>query len=324
VGLKKPGAVTTDTANQFAGADDKAVPVSADRLLLEDSAAGEPLAVSSLDGLDPEQRAIELGNRLRIRSPGLAKELHDVSLRQLEDEDRRKSGLEAKASGLLQAVGISLALLTAFGGAIIIKPEFVAALGSAAWFVRFLLLAAVLAGIGAATCALLALKVTEYRTLRDEDVFNEESLHEADSAYKSDQPDTDRNSVAYYHRYMTIAHWRIYWYVFGLHKKKAKIVRYGQLCFFALLVSFVLLAGMVILGDGDAGRSCEAAAERQHVDRGVARRRDRHLRREPSDPEGERRDGLDDLDCVHRDQHAHVLAQLESYSSREYGAGGVR
>ena len=211
-------------------------------------AHGELAAETSLADLGSDERAKEVADRLRIGSPGLAKELHDISLRRLEDEDRRKTGLEAKAAGLLQAVGISLALMTAFGGAIIVEPDFVSVLGSAVWLVRLFLLLAVLAGVTAAVCALLAQMVTEYRTIGDDDVFNRESLRQADSRSDPDDASTDGRAVAYYHRYMALAHWRVYWYVFELHKKKAKIVWYGQVCFVALLISFLLLGATIVLG----------------------------------------------------------------------------
>lgn len=190
-------------------------------------------------GLNSEARALELQRRLSTVPAVVAKLMHDASLRQLEEGERRKVQIEEKASAMLQAVGLSLGLLTTFGGAALAYPDFVASLGGVTTLVaRGLLLFTFLVGILVAHFALKALKVSEFRTLSDDDLFNEQAIAQAAVV-----PDTDE---LYFHRYLTLAAFRIYWHNFELIEAKATAVHRSQKSFFCLLICLLLLAALVI------------------------------------------------------------------------------
>lgn len=208
--------------------------------------ASSPSAVAPLK--EPDDLDLDtINKRLLLHSPALVDELHKITVGWLEGEERRKSALEGKASGLLSTVGIAISLLTAVGGALLTNEHFIRGLGAATLPVSGLLAAAILSGLLAAYFALRTVKITAYHAVKDSEVFNTEALNGADNYYKSDDKDADKHALAFYRRYIILHYIQVYRHNANVNNRKAKEVALAQLFFFSQLVLLLSLALTVLL-----------------------------------------------------------------------------
>jgi hypothetical protein len=171
-----------------------------------------------------------------LRSTKLVDELYDLAKRQAASEDKRETNLSAKAVSLLSVTGLSLTVAFTFGGVLLQRPEYLAALGRA----RVPLVVApyalaLIAGMAASWFALRSLLVrSDYRDVAEEDVFGKE-LDGADE--KAD------DGLPVYRRFLTVHLWLIAQETSKIHDQKATQIARGQRCFFAFLLLLVPIGG---------------------------------------------------------------------------------
>lgn len=189
-------------------------------------------------GTDPTPRLTgkELVDRMCLRSSTLVDEVYDLAKRQIASEDRRETNLSAKAVSLLSATGLSLTVAFTFGGVLLQRPEYLAALGSA----RVPLVVApyalaLVAGMAASWFALRALLVrSDYRDVAEDDVFGKE-LDAADEKVDEGLP--------MYRRFLAVHLWLIFQETSKIHEHKATQIARGQKCFFAFLLLLLPIGG---------------------------------------------------------------------------------
>ena len=173
---------------------------------------------------------------MRLRSTKLVDEVYDLAKRQIASEDRRETNLGAKAVSLLSVTGLSLTVAFTFGGVLLQRPEYLAALGTA----RLPLVVgpyalALLAGMAASWFAVRALLVrSDYRDVAEEDVFGKE-LEGADEKVDAGLP--------VYRRFLTVHLWLIFQETSKIHEQKATQIARGQKCFFAFLLFLLPIGG---------------------------------------------------------------------------------
>ncbi|WP_147468404.1 hypothetical protein [Corallococcus interemptor] len=126
--------------------------------------------------------ADELINRLRLNSPDLAEELYKISKEYLASETARENNLNAKATSLLTASGLSLTVAFTFGGMLIQHPEYLSSLwGLWPYIVPIFYGVALLAGLSASAIAVWSLLIRgDYVGISEQDVFNPSVLIDSD------------------------------------------------------------------------------------------------------------------------------------------------
>lgn len=185
----------------------------------------------------------ELRSRLCLNSSSLVEEIHATLLRQLQSEDLRESRLDAKAQGLLGTAGLSLTLAFTFGNILLGHPEYFRAAGS---MVPILFALALLAGMLSSAFAVAALLVrAAYGTLTDGDIFNKDYLAEIDEKPNDEKAIANKTSQRLYRRFIMIQNWKMFHLHFKVHERKAKHIKYSQICFLAFLFSLTLIGGAV-------------------------------------------------------------------------------
>jgi hypothetical protein len=198
----------------------------------------------------------ELRDRVNLHSPLLVKELHETTLRQIQSETGRQTRLDGKATSLLTATGLSLTVAFAFGGQILIAhADKLKAYGHRWWIAVVVTYSlAVLSGLFASFFATWALRVHgAHGTVSEDNVFNDDVLKAADQADAEHSDDPVKAAAARdvgltnYRRYITIHLWHIVQVQHQIQEKKASIIRYGQLCFMAFLVSLVIICGFMVI-----------------------------------------------------------------------------
>jgi len=116
----------------------------------------------------------ELAERLRLKSPALVDEIYSIAQRQTQAEAGRQTRLDAKASSLLTAAGLSLTVAFTFGGQVLLaRATELRQLGAVRWsivLVTFLL--AIVTGLLASIFAVMALRVREYLSVNEQTVFD--------------------------------------------------------------------------------------------------------------------------------------------------------
>lgn len=177
----------------------------------------------------PQLTGDELVERVRLRSPRLVDEVYDLAKRQIASEDRRETNLSAKAVSLLGVTGLSLTVAFTFGGVLLQRPAYLAALGG--WRVPLVVVPyalALVAGLAASGFALRSLLIrSEYRDVSEQDVFGNE-LASADERGDEGLPT--------YRRYLAVHFWLIFQQTSSIHEEKATQIARGQKLFFAFLL----------------------------------------------------------------------------------------
>lgn len=184
----------------------------------------------------PRLTAVELVERVRLNSPELAGEVYDVAKMQLANEEKRETNLSAKAVSLLSVTGLSLTVAFTFGGVLLQRPVYLAALGG--WRYLFVVAPyalALIAGMAASLFALRALAVrSDYRSIAERDVFGQE-LTGADTSGAA-------GPVAY-RRFLAVHFWLIFQNNWDIHEAKATQIERGQQFFVAFLLLLLPIGG---------------------------------------------------------------------------------
>lgn len=192
--------------------------------------------------------AAEIKEAVALESPSLVKEVYELVQRQLQSEAARQTILDGKANSLLTAVGLSLTLSISIGYQMVLGQQ-TAANSMPQWY-RNLLVIVLTLGTGFALAssihAIYSLRVSKcYRAVNAEDIFNKDILRLASSHGAT--PDAGERSVTIYRRYLMPQLWDIVQNDFMVHERKATIVKRGQNCFLAFVVSLVALSGLIAL-----------------------------------------------------------------------------
>ncbi len=184
-----------------------------------------PPAVS----LTPEK----LRERFALNSPPLVAELYASALRGISDETARLSRLDSKATSLLTAAGLSVAVATA----LVARSGIAAGLGPA-WIAVFLL--ALAAGFAAAACAVAALFVRDQSAPHVDAMLDETTLQESNAA-DTDDDGKSPFALMVYQKRLAPHYWSVVLRQQPVLARKARWVKRGQACFLAFLfVLFVI------------------------------------------------------------------------------------
>lgn len=191
---------------------------------------------SSSSGLRPDV----IFERMQLAPPLLVKEINDLVVRQIAHETSRQQRLDAKATSLLGAVGLSLTVVSTFGVQILTSlapaadkhPWRAVGLGGVS-------LAATMLGLGAAVCAIRTLTVRSYAGVGGEAIF----LLEAIEAAKAEGESKDEQEVglAVYRRMMVEHLWPVVQRQEEIHANKAWWVALGHVLFLFFLLCIPLM-----------------------------------------------------------------------------------
>lgn len=187
----------------------------------------------------------ELIRRAQINSPELVAELQSVVVRQVAEEASREQRIDTKATALLSAVGLSVALVSMLAG-----PTLVKALERAPdWLslsAKFALAIAAGLAIGTGVIAVLVLRVRAYGSPHEEAVWNASELRAADADPKDD--DDVKLGVTIYRRYMLVAMWEAHQKTQRVNTDRARLLYWGQIAFIAFCCAMVILGGLLVAG----------------------------------------------------------------------------
>jgi hypothetical protein len=214
-------------------------------------ASSEPIPPGAADArpageTEPTLTPEVLRERLTLGSPALVREIYEIQLRQIQYEVGRQTRLDAKATSLLTAAGLSLTVAFTFGGQIVLAhlhDELAFHVGAVVAFA-----VATLCGLASAGFAIRALLVHDaFRTINEASVFSLRALKEADADYQSGAEDGDEAAVTQYRKSL-IPHLLEIWQTNGRsNEDKAKIVKRGQLFFGLFLVALIVICFTVAL-----------------------------------------------------------------------------
>jgi cytochrome bd-type quinol oxidase subunit 1 len=169
------------------------------------------------------------------------KELYEIAQRQIQSETARQTRLDAKATSLLTAAGLSLTVAFTFGGQVLLKlPDaFRIAHAVTVWSFRV----AVVTGLAAAILAVWALLVREdYMAVNEEAVFDRGLLHEADA----ENVEFPEAGITEYRKALTKHLWIIGQQLQRNNTRKARDIKLGQLCFVLFLFALIFICLSVV------------------------------------------------------------------------------
>lgn len=196
---------------------------------------------------EPARLTYEQLKERAARSPHIVNELYDVAQKQILAETGRQGRLDAKATSLLGAVGLSLTVAFTFGGSLITNHSTFAAHSLVYAVISTCFFLAVALGIAAGGFALGALLVRQgYVALSEQAVFDDETLALADG-----QEDAEVG-VAVYKRFLLVQLWDIARTNAATQDRKAVLIRRGQVVFGVFLLCLVVmcLAESVVMHAG--------------------------------------------------------------------------
>jgi len=182
----------------------------------------------------------ELARRLALGSPKLVEELWTVTQKQLEVEVARHGRLDAKATSLLTAAGLSLTVAFTFGSTLLKEAK-----SFDAWHIPIILIfgVTIICGLMAAFNAVHGLALREQLGVNEEAIFDPEALKEADAEETAEAG----NGVMEYRKGRIIHFWTIRQRYWESYQHKAKIVKHGQYWFLAFLACLLVLCVFNVL-----------------------------------------------------------------------------
>ncbi len=220
----------------------------------------------------------QVREELRISAPHLVGDLYDTTRAMVDSEYDRWKDLEGKATSLLSAVGVSVAVVSAYSS--VAFQEMLSACGTLWVTVPFAtaMAATLIAGMVSASNALAAIRVgPTRRVLSDGDVFRHEVLESADVTPESSssveyngsvraeppsfpsalQSDTQVSSSASppdplaWRKYMIAARYELVQQNSRANDRIAAVVRRGQCAFgwFVLGLSLLAISSITMLGN---------------------------------------------------------------------------
>lgn len=226
-----------------------------------DESAGLEVAGASaaseapLSALEGRARSTTIAQRLADFAPSsdLAKEIHDATIRQLAEEERRRTGIEAKASGLIQSVGISLTLLTTFGASLLSNESLRRSAGDLVFLWKSALMLGVAAGLAVTWYALQALKIGTSKGMSAEDIFDRKTLLTA-TTLAAAAPGT-KADVAHYFRFLAVNNDQLFTHNSRRSEEKADWVKKAQKAHAFMLAALAALALFIVIADPPAEKS---------------------------------------------------------------------
>lgn len=192
----------------------------------------------------------QIKERMRLENLELVASIYDIVTRQVQAEVGRQTRLDAKATSLLTAAGVSVTLASVFGSTLAVNAS-----RFQPWIV-WPYSVAVACGLAAGFFSVWSLLVRDtYRTVSEEAVFDKESLEHADT-----------QGLARYQRFMVVHLWMVYRENSAVHDRKALLIGRGQrfyLGFLAtlLFVCVALLHGLIVVYGEAAANERSPAAE---------------------------------------------------------------
>ncbi|MBX3208436.1 MAG: hypothetical protein KF764_25545 [Labilithrix sp.] len=195
-----------------------------------------------------------LAERLAINSPELVQELFTLVQGLVTAEVGRQTRLDAKATSLLTAAGLSLTVTTGFASTVLARPDLVKDWNPAVLFLASLaFLVATVVGLLAAIWAVRALRVRgDYRAANESSLFDAELLLEANDppSMADEKDDAQRRlfGLMEYRKHLIPHYWAILRAHRLVHGKKADIVGDGQTLFLAFLGAVLLVCVLVGVG----------------------------------------------------------------------------
>lgn len=173
-------------------------------------------------------------DRLQEAPPQLVKEINDLVVRQMATETGRQQRLDAKATSLLGAVGLTLTVLSTFGVQLVtslapaaqLHPKLTMALGAAALIATGL-------GLLAAVCAVRALGIRSFDGVAEGAIFSRDAIQAARA--EGEGKDEQEAGVAVYRRMMIEHLWPVVKAQERNQHEKAQFVRWGHRFFLGFL-----------------------------------------------------------------------------------------
>ena len=220
---------------------------------LAEPMAGEPIttvAASSATAPPSKLEKAEIARLLTGLPNAVAEQIFKVVEGQVNAETARQQRIDAKATSLLTAVGLSLTVAFSFG-AVLLKD------GRTYWhdtgvhtWVVVVFGAALLTGVVAAFCALLAVMVRTYDGMNERAVFSEQVLDRVrEVASETQDLPGDQSAkraaaqeaaLAQYQMSMIMQMWQIVQGIRQNHARKTPLVKGGQ-------VALVLFLGCIAI-----------------------------------------------------------------------------
>ena len=181
-----------------------------------------------------------LTRRLERTNPLVLAHLHEMQRSRVQDEADRGVRLETKASTLIGANALTLAIVSSVGVNVLVKRD--GDLKEGWLFVMILAYAAaVFFGLATGWRALRVVKVADYHKLDDDDLFPDDVLTAADDAKNSEE------GLALYHRFSAVCASKILKEDSAVNDKKAAQLGAAQKAFTWFLTAVGLLASLSIL-----------------------------------------------------------------------------
>lgn len=189
-----------------------------------------------------------LRKRLALRSHSAVDEIYQIAQQQLDDEDKRDSGLTTKANTMLGAAGLSTTVAFSFGAFLLQHPEL---MSTGYCLAVGLFILSIICGLLASVLALCSLRISGYEYVNETAVFNEDNFRDVNAAFdvgwKANPPNTreeaaDRAALSVFRRYLAAHLWGIYQRTHPKLERKAETVKWAQRLYIAFLFMILGLA----------------------------------------------------------------------------------
>jgi hypothetical protein len=183
----------------------------------------------------------EIIDRLRTDDIEIVNEIHKTCFDILYQEEERKKSIDAKGASLVGSIGLSVSLVFSLGGIIIEKINNVdlPVIGCPIPWLVGLYFSSSLTLLIAIIYSFFSVKTrSDWRWLKDTDIFNEKEFG---------------NGVSPYKRYMSVHAWKIFRNNFKINEEKANYLKRSQQLFvFALfqLVPIIIILSMYTFKKG--------------------------------------------------------------------------
>lgn len=195
----------------------------------------------------------EIAERLTGLPSRVAEQVFKLVEAQVTAETGRQQRIDAKATALLTAIGLSITVAFGFG-AVLVKNGWTGQ--HAHVFVCSVFVVVVLAGAWSAVEAIRALKVTAYSGVHEDAIFSRAILdrvreeardvgeYPGDDAAK--RAAAESTALAQYQMSMTLQLWAIVVKLRQNHAKKTPLVKSGQIALIVFVGAFAVLLGIMV------------------------------------------------------------------------------
>jgi hypothetical protein len=182
----------------------------------------------------------ELTRRLKLGSTQLVAELWAITQKQLDTEVARHTRLEAKATSLLTAVGLSMTVAFTFGATLLTQRETFKDYQEAIYGAYGL---AIMCGLLSAAFASSALLLIEQLQVDEEFIFNRDILKHSDRSEAADEAE----GLMEYRKAAILHFWPVRRRYDQTYREKSALVKRGQFAFIGFLLSLLLLCMLIVV-----------------------------------------------------------------------------